>query len=350
MSKKSSLWVPYGYRTWQSYTLDRIPNTLDPDFVMHTQLLDVLCEGSVYLINILNPSHFCKEHLPEEDKGRIHPGAKAVIKKIVVGTNGENYDPYWKQFYMEIHNTIKMSKYPGFPTYYGHIINPESRVGYLVTKYIPGLTLEQSLSDNGMVNNIPDYVRWSKDVIIRLLELLSQCHENGIIHRDVKTDNIMLPDPLDGKSIVLIDFGLSSWDGLPWHPASDLSIGTSHYIPREAYHPEDEITHHRDLYATGIILYELYQVSHFTPHQDSDENDGETIEARIIANEQHFPNPILRKVPRALSFFIACCCQEDKHEIPTANELLQHPFLHYPRDSKGQRFSGSFLELVQQAS
>lgn len=89
------------------------------------------------------------------------------------------------------------------------------RTLYIVTEYINGLTLEASVSSSRL--SIADAVA----LLMRLTDIVSYCHDRGVVHRDIKPDNIVLR----GNSVsdpVLLDFGQSfNWEALEESPLTD---------------------------------------------------------------------------------------------------------------------------------
>ena len=126
----------------------------------------------------------------------------------------------------------------------------ESGNAYLVMKYVEGESLAHRVR---RVGALPE--REVLEVARQLLDALAYCHDQGVIHRDVKPENIILRP--DGQ-IVLVDFGLVKlWD--PQDPRTQTAIrgvGTPRYAPPEQY--ETAVGHtgpRSDLYSVGATLY-----------------------------------------------------------------------------------------------
>lgn len=118
---------------------------------------------------------------------------------------------------------------------------------YLVMEYLPGMTLRDLLNDFGTLT-----VEQSLDIAKAVLQGLSVAHREGILHRDVKPENVILVD--DGR-IKIGDFGLAR----PVNNATDTGkslLGTVAYIAPELL-TRTTADSRSDLYSVGIMLYEM---------------------------------------------------------------------------------------------
>ena len=121
-------------------------------------------------------------------------------------------------------------------------------IQYIVMEYIDGITLKEYIEREGSL-------RW-KDAVhftIQILKGLQHAHDKGIVHRDVKPQNIMvLPD----GTIKVTDFGIARFARSEQRTITDKAIGSVHYISPEQARGEktDEKT---DIYSVGVMLYEM---------------------------------------------------------------------------------------------
>jgi serine/threonine-protein kinase len=121
---------------------------------------------------------------------------------------------------------------------------------YLVMDFLEGETLAQRIVRQGMLSEA-QVMDWGR----QLLGALAYCHKQGVLHRDIKPQNILLRE--DGRA-VLIDFGLVKlWDARnPQTQTVMRGVGTPEYAPPEQYGATDQHTDPRsDLYALGATLY-----------------------------------------------------------------------------------------------
>ena len=121
-------------------------------------------------------------------------------------------------------------------------------IQYIVMEYIEGITLKEFIEREGSL-------RW-KDAVhftIQILKALQHAHDNGIVHRDVKPQNIMV---LADGTIKVTDFGIARFARSDQRTITDKAIGSVHYISPEQARGEktDEKT---DIYSVGVMLYEM---------------------------------------------------------------------------------------------
>ena len=123
------------------------------------------------------------------------------------------------------------------------------KVNYIVMEYIDGITLKEYIEQQKVI-------QW-KDAVhftVQILRALQHAHDKGIIHRDIKPQNIML---LADGTIKVTDFGIARFSRNTSHTFnSEQAIGSVHYIsPEQA---SGEITDEKtDLYSVGVMLYEM---------------------------------------------------------------------------------------------
>lgn len=125
-------------------------------------------------------------------------------------------------------------------------------VVYYVMPYIEGESLRARLVREKQLP-VDDAIRIGREVA----DALSYAHRHGVIHRDVKPENILLHD---GRALVA-DFGIalavSSAGGSTRMTETGLSLGTPHYMSPEQAMGEREITARSDVYALACVVYEM---------------------------------------------------------------------------------------------
>ena len=121
---------------------------------------------------------------------------------------------------------------------------------YYIMEYVAGPTAREHMTRQGEMS-IDDSVQLALDV----LSALQYAHENGIVHRDVKPENIVLSD----RGAVLLDFGIAravAQSGADRLTRSGFAVGTSTYMSPEQIEGADDLDHRSDIYSLGCVLFE----------------------------------------------------------------------------------------------
>ena len=168
---------------------------------------------------------------------------------------------------------------------------------YIAMEYVPGPTLRDLLVARGRLNP-----REALDIIERVLAGLAAAHEAGIIHRDVKPENVLLGN---GTSVKVADFGLARAAAGVSNTRTGLLIGTAAYLAPEqvASNSSDERT---DVYAAGIMLFEM--LTGVQPH---------TGESPLAVAYKHVnsvvpaPSSVVPELPSALDALVALGTSRD---------------------------------------
>ena len=126
-------------------------------------------------------------------------------------------------------------------------------IRFIALQYVDGENLKQFLKRTGRRQKPKEAVR----LVLQILRALESAHEHGIIHRDLKPENVMLNKKFQP---VIMDFGLarrttsSSDAGL----TQGMIVGTAAYMsPEQAVGKPESIDHRSDLYAVGVMLFEM---------------------------------------------------------------------------------------------
>lgn len=122
------------------------------------------------------------------------------------------------------------------------------KIQYIVMEFIEGITLKEYIEQEGAI-------RWNEAVhfTVQILMALELAHSKGIVHRDIKPQNIML---LQNGTIKVTDFGIARFLQSETMTMTDKAIGSVHYIAPEQARG-DYITDKADIYSVGVMLYEM---------------------------------------------------------------------------------------------
>lgn len=123
-----------------------------------------------------------------------------------------------------------------------------TKIQYIVMEYISGTTLKEYISQQKVVN-------WQDAVYFarQILSALEHAHNKGVVHRDIKPQNIML---LKDGTIKVTDFGIARFSSNETQTMTDRAIGSVHYISPEQARGS-LIDEKADLYSLGVMLYEM---------------------------------------------------------------------------------------------
>src|SRR5688572_15802387 len=203
-----------------------------------------------------------------------------------------------------------------------HEVGTDDGRHYIATEYIDGVTLRRKAAASQL--EIPQIL----DIAVQVASALEEAHAAGIVHRDIKPDNIMVRR---NGYVKVLDFGLakltetidrSPSDGeaatrVLVHTDAGVVMGTSHYMSPEQTRGKP-VDARSDIWSLGVVIYEL--VAGRTPFE------GETSTDVIVAITQKEPPPLVRfapSVPAELEWIVMKALRKDRDErYQTIKELL----------------------------
>ncbi len=183
------------------------------------------------------------------------------------------------------------------------------KIQYIAMEYIDGITLKDYI-DSERVLNWKDAVHF----IIQILRALQTAHNRGIVHRDIKPQNIML---LTDGTIKVMDFGIAKFAREESMTATDQAIGTVHYIsPEQA---RGDVTDEKsDIYSVGAMFYEM-----LTGQKPFDGDTPVSIAVMHIQNVARRPRDINPNIPSGLEEIIMHAMEKDAEvRYQTATDMI----------------------------
>jgi serine/threonine-protein kinase len=184
---------------------------------------------------------------------------------------------------------------------------------YYVMPYVEGDSLRDRLSREGELP-VPEAVRVLREVV----DALTLAHAQGVVHRDIKPDNILL----SGRHALVADFGVakavSEAAGRQKMTTAGVALGTPAYMAPEQAMAEPNVDHRADIYAIGAVAYEL-----LTGHPPF---GGHSAQAILTAHVTETPEPVTTRrssVPQGLSDLVMKCLEKNPADRwQSAEELL----------------------------
>lgn len=119
---------------------------------------------------------------------------------------------------------------------------------YIVMEFVPGKTLKQIIKERG-----PLLIEEAIDIMKQLSSAVAEAHSRGIIHRDIKPQNVIVK--ADG-SVKILDFGIAMAKGSVQLTEANNVMGSVHYLAPELA-KGDHASAQSDIYALGVVLYEM---------------------------------------------------------------------------------------------
>lgn len=160
------------------------------------------------------------------------------------------------------------------------------KLQYIVMEYVEGITLKEYIEQQGVIP-------WKEAVhfTTQILRALQHAHDKGIVHRDIKPQNIML---LENGTIKVTDFGIARFSRGETRTMTEAAIGSVHYIsPEQA---RGETTDDKaDIYSVGVVLYEM-----ITGQLPFESDSAVSVALMQVQNEATPPREINPELPVGL--------------------------------------------------
>lgn len=190
-------------------------------------------------------------------------------------------------------------------------VNFEGDVQYIVMEYLEGPTLKEYMVEHGALD-----VYDALHIVEQILSALKHAHERGVVHRDIKPQNIILVD--GNETVKVMDFGIAHVQNYSTITISDKAIGTVHYIsPEQAKgRPADERS---DIYSTGVILYEM-----LTGKLPFDADSAVSVALMQVQQKPVPPSQIVPDIPPAVEHIVMKAMRKNvEARYQNAGEMLE---------------------------
>ena len=202
---------------------------------------------------------------------------------------------------------VAMLSHPNIVSVYD--VSHTEDVEYIVMELIEGVTLMQYMQKRGALG-------WKEALhfSVQITKALEHAHDKGIVHRDIKPQNIMI---LRDGTIKVADFGIAALESTQ-EQRSDQTVGSVHYIAPEQARGETPDTR-SDIYSLGVVMYEM-----LTGKMPYDGETAEQIALKHIAGIAVPPQEINPDIPDELARITLKAMNADiKKRYQTAAKLLE---------------------------
>jgi hypothetical protein len=184
---------------------------------------------------------------------------------------------------------------------------------YLVMEFLSGRLLSDEINEKGPLDRA-----LAAAIMAQVLQALSYAHRNGVIHRDLKPDNIMLQE----DQVKVLDFGIARMVGGENITMAGEGFGTPAYMSPERIKGGTDIDQRTDIYSAGIVLYEM--LAGRLPF-DSKSTDPMTYwtEMRRFHESESLPSLAVVGVPAELErVVLKATAKKVEDRYPTADDML----------------------------
>ncbi len=187
---------------------------------------------------------------------------------------------------------------------------------FLVMELLEGDSLAKRLKATGAMP-----IEAACTIGAAILSPLDAAHRAGIVHRDLKPDNVFLVRQSRGEIVKLLDFGISRATGLEAEfrlTTTGLVLGTPYYMSPEQARGEHEVNHLADIYAFGVILYEM--LCGQVPIQGDNYNQ---LMFKVMSGDYRPARTLRPDLPRELEQIIAAAIALDPQDRPQSASALE---------------------------
>lgn len=200
------------------------------------------------------------------------------------------------------------------------------RLQYIVMEHVEGITLKEYIEQQGKLG-IKETVHFT----MQILRALQHAHDKGIVHRDIKPQNILL---LSNGNIKVTDFGIARFSYSDTKTMTDSAIGSVHYISPEQARG-DTTDARADIYSVGVVMYEM-----LTGQLPFQSDNSVSVALMQLQSDPKRPRELNSSIPVGLEQIVMHAMQKNsKDRYQAAAEMLldieefkRNPTIRFQRD------------------
>jgi tetratricopeptide (TPR) repeat protein len=223
-------------------------------------------------------------------------GGTIALKTMLGGASRE-----LERFKREAHILAELS-HPGLVRYVAHGV--ADGVAYLAMEWLHGESLKARLAREPLT--IPESIT----LVRRVTAALSVAHAHGVVHRDIKPDNLFLVDRSIDK-VKVIDFGIARVGRSSSLTATDVMVGTPRYMAPEQAKGRRDVDARCDVFSLGCVLFECLTGQRAFPG-----DDVVAVLAKVLLDEAARVREIKTEVPQLLDDLVARMMSKDPAQRP----------------------------------
>lgn len=231
---------------------------------------------------------------------------RVVAVKILKSEYSEN-EEFIKAFRNES-KAIAVLSHPNIVKIFD--VGYENDMQYIVMEYIDGITLKEFIERQGLL-------KWRECVhfTIQILRALQLAHDRGIVHRDIKPQNVML---LSDGSIKVMDFGIARFSRSEQNHDDEKTMGSVHYVsPEQA--SGDRTDERSDIYSVGVMMYEM-----LTGRKPFDGETAVEVALKHMNEEPKLPTEYVTSLYAGLEEIILHAMEKDVNKrYQTASSMIR---------------------------
>ena len=234
----------------------------------------------------------------------MNTGANVAIK--ILKPEFSSDDEFIRRFDAEAKSVASLN-HANIVKVYG--VGHEGNFRYIVQEYIEGITVKDLINQNG-------HLDWKNAVpiVIQIGLALDYAHQNGIVHRDIKPQNILISRDRVAK---ITDFGIARAASSTTITMTGVQMGSVHYFSPEQARGGN-VGPQSDIYSLGVSLFEMV-----TGRLPFDGDSNVAIAVKHLQETPPVPSSLMQGIPKGLDSIIAKCMQKSpERRYETMRQLV----------------------------